>query len=356
MMIPISIDLPSSVTELHVGRQLLLSDLPFNLCKKHGSQVAIITDSYIKELYGKALAEQLGAQIFEVPRGEKAKTREVKYRIEDELLASGYGRDTVIIGLGGGSVTDLSGFIASTYLRGVPLILIPTSLLAMVDASIGGKTGVDTVLGKNLIGTFYPPKAIISDLDTLETLPEMEKQNGLSEIIKMGLIFDPSILSELSKTESLEVLVRKASQAKISVIMQDPLDRGLRRILNFGHTIGHAIEAVSRFGISHGEAVAIGCIAESYLSKKLGYLSQEDFLQIKEIYSMHLKPLVFPGNCSPQALLQAMLVDKKKSAQGVRCVLLDQIGRSLSFEGQYCKVVEEKDFKDTLSYLEAHYA
>jgi 3-dehydroquinate synthase len=355
-MIPISIDVPSFVTELYIGRQLLQGDLLGDLCKRYGSQIAIITDPHVNMLYGQFLAEKLGARVFEVPRGEKAKTREVKRRIEDELLASGYGRDTVILGLGGGSVTDLAGFIASTYLRGVALILIPTSLLAMVDASIGGKTAVDTPLGKNLIGSFYPPKAIVSDLDTLQTLPEKEKQNGLSEIIKMGLIFDSDILIQLASVDALEPLVRKACQAKIAVTTQDPWDRGLRRILNFGHTIGHALEAASRFEISHGEAVAIGCIAESYLSKKLGYLSQDQFLQIKDIYSTHLNPLVLPKDYNSQSLLRAILLDKKKSVQGVRCVLLDQIGCCLPFEGQYCKVIQEQDVKEAFSYLEAHYA
>ncbi len=356
MMIPISINVPSYVTELYVGRQLLQGDFLGNLCKKLGSRIVIITDPYLKELYGQKLAQELDAQILEVPRGEKAKTREIKEKIEDRLLQEGYGRDTVIIGLGGGSITDLAGFIASTYLRGVPLILAPTSLLAMVDASIGGKTAVDTDLGKNLIGSYYFPQAIVSDLDTLETLSSREKQNGLSEIIKMGLIFDPDILTELAKSSSLETLVRKASQAKIDVVVQDPFDMGLRRILNFGHTIGHALEAATRFEISHGEAVAIGCIAESYLSKELGYLAQEQFLQITDIYSTYLSPLTLPKDYSSQLLLQATLVDKKKSSKGVRSVLLDQIGRCVPFDGQFCRVIEEKDLQQSLTYLQEHYA
>lgn len=355
-MIPISIVPPAFSTDLYIGRQLLVENLLENLCKEYGSQIAIVTDPYVQELYGQMLAEKLGAQIFQVPRGEKAKTREVKQRIEDELLQKGYGRDSVLIGLGGGSVTDLAGFVASTYLRGISLILIPTSLLAMVDASIGGKTGVDTPLGKNLIGTVYFPQAILMDLDTLKTLSEIEYRNGLSEILKMGLVFDPEILEALANQDSLEIIVRKACRAKIAVTSQDPFDRGLRRILNFGHTIGHALEVISHFTMSHGEAVALGCIAESYLSARLGTLSKEEFLQIQELYSTHLHGLSLPSNYSMQSLLQAMFMDKKRSSQGVRCVLLQQIGRCLSFEGEYCQVIEEKDFKEALLYLEARYA
>lgn len=355
-MIPISIDPPPIRTELYIGKNILQGNLLSDLCAKYGSKIVVITDSYIKDLYGNTLAKQLGAQIFEVPRGEMAKTREVKHKIENELLEKGYGKETVIMGLGGGSITDLAGYIASTYLRGVPLILLPTSLLAMVDASIGGKTAVDTDFGKNLIGTFYHPKAIISDIETLHTLPEKEKKNGLSEIIKMGLIFAPDIIQELTNSNSLETLIYKASQAKISVVRQDPWERGLRRILNFGHTVGHALEASSHFTISHGEAVAIGCIAESYLSRKIGSLSEDEFLQIKELYSLHLQSLALPKSYDPQALLQAMLFDKKRSSHKVRCVLIDQIGHCSSFEGQYCTPIEEKDFREALSYLEAHYA
>ncbi len=353
----ISVSIPTLPTSLdvHIGHHLLETDLLPKLCKEHGNQTIILTDSTVYSLYAKPLSQLLCAQIFEVPTGEKAKTREVKQNIEDQMLQAGYGRDTVVIGLGGGSLTDLAGFLASTYLRGVPLILVPTTLLAMVDASIGGKTAVNTDLGKNLIGTFYHPKAIISDLNTLKTLPKKEEINGLAEIIKMGLIFDAEILALLQAP--IEELIKKAVHAKIEIIKRDPFEKnGLRRILNFGHTIAHALEAVSHYSLSHGEAVAIGCTAESYLSAYLGYLSKEEFLLIEHFFQSRFLSLRLPKSYTQEALLKAMQADKKKSAQGVRCVLLGQIGQALFFEGEYCLKVSEKDLREVCLYLERSYA
>lgn len=351
--IPVSIPtLPTSL-EVHIGHHLLETDLLPTLCKEYGNQTIILTDSTVHQLYAKQLSSLLGAQIFEVPVGEKAKTREVKQNIEDQMLQEGYGRHTVVIGLGGGSITDLAGFLASTYLRGVPLILVPTTLLAMVDASIGGKTAVNTELGKNLIGTFYHPKAIVSDLNMLKTLPKKEEVNGLAEIIKMGLIYDAEILN---LQMPLEELVKKAVRAKIDIVQQDPFEKnGLRRILNFGHTIAHALETVSDYSLAHGQAVAMGCCAESYLSAHLGYLSKEEFLSIEHLYQSHFASLQLPKGYTQGALLKALQADKKKSAQGVRCVLLDKIGQVLPFEGEYCLKVSEKDLIEAFLYLERSY-
>lgn len=352
--ISVSIPTPSTSLDIYIGHNLLETDLLPALCKAHGNQIIILTDPTVHRLYAKPLSELLCAEIFEAPAGEKAKTRAVKQQIEDQMLQAGYRRDTVVVGLGGGSLTDLAGFLASTYLRGVPLILVPTTLLAMVDASIGGKTAVNTKLGKNLIGTFYHPKAIVSDLNVLKTLPKKEEINGLAEIIKMGLIFDAEILKFQTP---LEELVKKAVQAKMEIVKCDPFEkRGLRRILNFGHTIAHALEAVSRYSLAHGEAVAIGCCAESYLSALLGYLSQEEFLLIEDLFRSHFPLLRLPKNYTQEALLKAMQADKKKSAQGVRCVLLDKIGQALSMDGEYCLKISEKDLREVCLYLERSYA
>ncbi len=358
MSTPILIDLqqPPVISELYIGHDLIQGDFLIYLCKKYGNKIAIIVDNSLKKLYGTELSKKLSAQLFEIPDGEKGKTREIKQMVEDQMLKAGFGRDTVVIGLGGGATTDLAGFVASTYLRGVPLILIPTSLLAMVDAAIGGKTAVDTSYGKNLIGSFYHPKAIVSDLSTLKTLPENEKINGFAEIIKMGLIFDSEILTFVKNSHSFDVLVTRASKAKIAIVTQDPFDKGLRRILNFGHTIGHALEAISNFTLSHGEAVAIGCIAESYLSVQLGFLSEQQFSQIEMVCKDMFSSAALPNTYERKKLIQSMAFDKKKSVEGIRFVLIDQIGHAIPFNGEYCRAVKEEDLESTLSYMEQNYA
>jgi 3-dehydroquinate synthase len=219
---------------------------------------------------------------------------------------------------------------------------------------VGGKTAVDTSLGKNLIGTFYYPKVIINDLDLLKTLSAKGIMNGLAEIIKMGCIFDAEILTLSQDEYSFEAMMLKAIEAKIAVITQDPFDKGLRQILNFGHTIGHALEALSDFELCHGEAVAIGCITESYLSFQSGYLSKEDFLKIERIYKTHFKDIQLPKNYQRNALLQCMEFDKKKSKEGIRFVLIDTIGHALARKGQFCHPVKLGDLETALSYMEQH--
>jgi len=308
-------------TELYFGCNVLHKI--HELC--HGHRMCVIADEAVKHLVQPTLT---------IPSGEKSKTREMKQKLEDQLFQAGFGRDTVIVAVGGGVTTDLVGFVASTYMRGVPLILVPTTLLAMVDASIGGKNGVDTPFGKNLVGTFYPPKAIVADLDTLKTLPERELANGRAEIFKMKLIWDASIEPE-------DVL--KAMKAKIAVVEKDPKESGLRRILNFGHTIGHAIELVANFEIPHGEAVMIGCAAESWLSQHFGYLKTA---------------IPFPKvhwKFDRKKLHQAMMHDKKKAKGEVRVVCIDRIGHAMEFDGQYCRAVSEQDLEACFAYMEKTY-
>lgn len=328
---------PSAIkTEVYLGHDLIQGNLLLDLCGQN--RPLIISDATVSALCC------LNFETICVPNGEKAKTRAVKQQVEDQMLEKGYGRDTVVIGLGGGAILDLAGFVASTYLRGVPLILIPTTLLAMVDAAIGGKTGVDTPLGKNLIGSFYHPRAIVADLNVLKSLPSHEFQNGLSEIFKMGLIADPTIF-----TCELETQVLKAMQAKIGVIQQDPNEKGLRRILNFGHTIAHGLETCSHYTLSHGEAVAIGCVVESYLSYRLGYLSQAGYEYIQTLFQSSLK---LPKSYDRQHLFKALQFDKKGA---YRFVLIDRIGHALPFDGQYCRTVDEKALTDALNEMEKLY-
>ncbi len=315
-----------------------LSVIPAN------TQVALITDDCIKTLYGEKLQNALlsrGFQVhlFSLPPGEAFKTRAMKEKIEDAMLAQKLSRDTCVIGLGGGVITDFAGFLAATYCRGVPLILIPTTLLAMVDASIGGKNGVNTPAGKNLIGTIYRPQKVLIDLTLLETLPERELLSGTAEMIKHALIADAPYLDRIGLDEES---IRTSIEIKQRIVESDEKESGLRRLLNFGHTIGHAVEM--HLQIPHGEAVAIGMRVESLLSKNCGHLSERSLEQILHF----LRP--FPDYpLDYEALAPYLAVDKKGQNQQPRFVLLQEIGVPLTFDGEYCTPVLEAEIKEAIA-------
>jgi len=313
-------------------------------------RVAIVADQAIASTHGKKIQEMAQGELFPFAGGEAAKTRETKQKFEDALLQKGFGRDTLLIGVGGGVVTDFTAFLASTYMRGVPLILIPTTLLGMVDAAIGGKSAVDTPFGKNLIGTVYQPTHIFIAPPLLATLPEPEWTCGLSEILKYGLIADPAIWELLEKDpahwkKALVPLILSSVQAKKRVVEQDPFEKGLRRILNFGHTIAHALETVSGFKMPHGEAVAIGCVAESVLSHRLGFLKQHDLARIKALFRKFPFSFKLP---KLDRLKEAMRIDKKAKGGEPRFVLIDRIGHPLPFDGEYCRTVPETEIAEAL--------
>lgn len=334
-------------TELYIGRNLLTQERLY-LGKL---RTVLIADEGVKDLYAVDLAKRLHAELLVIPSGEKAKSLETATFLIDELFKMGCGRDTLLIALGGGVATDLVGFVASIYMRGVSLILIPTTLLAIVDAAIGGKTAIDTPYGKNLIGTIYHPKAIFADLDMLQTLPEKEWFNGLAEILKMGLIAEPAIWEMAEKNGRDPDLILKTIQGKIRVVEEDPREWGLRRILNFGHTIGHALETVSHYEMSHGEAVALGCAAEAHLSLCLGYLSEKEFAQILAMYKRFA--LKLPKGYARAKLFQAMAHDKKKALGEIRFVLIDKIGHAMLFEGACCRAVTQSELQPTLDWMES---
>ena len=327
----------------------LISQL-HSLVKKLALKPIVICDAALL-----AQASQLGYDYLSFPSGEASKTREIKHWLEEELLLRKLGRDTVIIAMGGGVATDLVGFLASTYMRGVPLVLVPTSLLAMVDAAIGGKTSVDTAHGKNLIGTYYSPKAIFADMDYLESLPEREWLNGLAEIWKAGLIADASIWRLKEWRKALPEVIEKAARVKIDCVTKDFQEQGLRRILNFGHTIGHALEALANYEIAHGEAVALGTVVESYLSHQLGYLSKAEFEEIQMRYHDASFSLKLPRDYNREKFLQALSYDKKKVGSTVRFVLIDRIGHVVPFDGQYCRGISDSELHSLLDWMEKHY-
>lgn len=338
----------SPSTELYIGPNVLQSDDFSKLCAQH--KVIVVADEAIKDLYAVELATKLRAQLLTIPNGERAKSLETAQNLINQLFQAGCNRDTLLIAMGGGVTTDLVGFVASIYMRGAPLILIPTTLLAMVDASIGGKTGIDTSSGKNLLGTIYYPKAIFADLNLLQTLSEQQWGCGLAEILKMGLIHAPLLWQKATQNSQDPDLILQAILAKIEIVERDPLELGVRRILNFGHTIGHALERVANYELSHGEAVAMGSVAEAHLSMSLGYLSKQQFELIEAVYRPF--PFQWPPPYQRSELLSAMAFDKKRAKGEIRFVLIDRIGHAIPFEGAYCRAVTPVELESSLDWME----
>jgi len=290
-----------------------------------GCKYAIIADSNVKKLYGgkiKKLLKLSGleSEIFSFPCGEKNKTLKTAELIIEQLFKKKFHRDDCIIALGGGVVGDLSGFIASIYMRGVRLIQIPTTLLAMVDSSIGGKTGVDTFYGKNLIGTFYQPENIYIDVNFLKTLPKKEEKNGIAEVIKYGIIKKPKLLNMLikytkaddtNKGKTILKIVKSCVKIKNSIVEKDEKEKNIRKILNYGHTFGHIIEKLSGYKISHGEAVSIGMNLINKIAVNKKILSENHYGKIKKILELFELPVSISKNIKITDLVDLLKYDKK---------------------------------------------
>lgn len=314
-------------------------------CQKLGNQTVIITDETVGRLYGEQVQAGLNAtHVITFPAGEAYKTRETKSYLEDELLARDIGRDTCLVALGGGVVTDMVGFLAATFCRGVPVVYIPTTLLCMVDAAWGGKTGVNTQHGKNMIGTFTDPRAVHVDPYFLNTLPQEETNNGLVELIKHSLIADPEMFYQLlnSSTDDIKPFLARGVHIKQRIIEEDKLENGKRKLLNLGHTIGHAIESASNYTIRHGEAVAIGIVAECAIAKRMGLLHQDDCADIIECFRRKNIPLSLDNYPLDIDKVWAYLRhDKKNKNQQVYCVLLEDIGKPYIKDYQYAHAIPE---------------
>ena len=305
------------------------------------NRVAVITDSNVARSYGARVARVLGiprSSLITIPAGERHKTRGTWQRLTDTLIATRHGRDTTIVALGGGVVGDVAGFVAATYMRGVPYVQVPTSLIAMVDASIGGKTGVDTVAGKNLVGAFHNPAAVVIDPMVLKTLPEKHQRAGFAEIIKHGVVADAPYFEHVtaflvrgmkrqSKIASdLGEIIRRSVEIKASVVTADEREAGRRKVLNFGHTIGHAIEAASLYKRLHGECVAIGMVVEARLAEHVGVATKGTARAVEETCRSAGLPISLP-KVTAKRLVALTKIDKKARGGRVEYALPERIGR-----------------------------
>lgn len=297
-------------------------------------RVAVITDSHVGPLYADAISNK--TCLITMPAGEQHKTLATVSGMYGQLLEAGIDRRDTIVALGGGVVGDVAGFVAATYMRGINFVQCPTSLLAMVDASVGGKTGVDLPQGKNLVGAFKQPTAVIADVATLQTLPPEELSAGMAEVIKHGLIGDEELFGKLeigdwrvnsrSPIPNLQSLVTRAIRVKQLVVQKDPFEHGRRAVLNLGHTFGHAIEQVSQYRVRHGEGVAMGLVAAANLSARLGLCSADLQVRIETALQQANLPSRIPIELAPQAQYRAMFSDKKKAGGKLRFILLRDVG------------------------------
>ena len=337
----ININLEKRSYPIYVGEGLLEN---CDLLKKHISnkKVAIITNDKIAPLYLEKISNTLSVEkeIIPIilPDGEVFKNFETLNLIYDTLLKNKANRQITLIALGGGVIGDITGFAAATFMRGVDFIQIPSTLLSQVDSSVGGKTGINHPLGKNMIGAFYQPKCVIADINLLETLPDKELSAGLAEVIKYGLIRDSSFFEWLEnnvegiiKRDSqllIEAVVRSC-QNKADIVESDEFESGIRAILNLGHTFGHAIETATGYGKwLHGEAIAIGMVMAAYLSEQMGWLTKEENQRIKSLIVDANLP-INPPEISKQEFLDLMQLDKKTKEDQINLVLQQGIGKAI---------------------------
>ncbi|MDO8433565.1 MAG: 3-dehydroquinate synthase [Candidatus Binatus sp.] len=342
----IEIALGASSHSAHVGAGLLdrLGELALDAGLSAGP-CAIITDSNVENLYAARAADALRKSGFapttiSFPAGEASKSAATLETLYDRMTAANLDRNAAIFALGGGVAGDLGGFAAATFLRGVPLVQVPTTVVAQVDSSLGGKTGINHRHAKNLIGAFYQPRLIVADVATLATLPERELLEGLAEVIKYGAIMDAPMIADLERTldsilardaNVLEDMVARSLAHKAAVVSADEHEGGLRKTLNFGHTIGHAIEASAGYGkYLHGEAVAIGMVAAARLSSRYAGFSADEASRLERLIARAGLPTELPAGWQTDDFMRALKLDKKRVEGAVEFVLLDRLGHSLT--------------------------
>ncbi|WP_457561021.1 3-dehydroquinate synthase [Caminibacter sp.] len=334
----VTVNTPNKTYDIMIGR---LPEIEID------TKVAIITNPKVSGLHINYLTNKLKAKelhIITLPDGEEYKNMDTIMWAMDRLFDAKFDRNSILIAFGGGVVGDMTGFMASIFLRGIKFIQIPTTLLSMVDSSVGGKTGVNNKYGKNLIGSFYQPEAVYIDTHFLSTLERREFAAGMAEIIKMAVMFDKKFFEDIKNERlTLEEMIKKAVELKAEVVNQDEKEKGIRSVLNYGHTFGHVIENLTNYKkYLHGEAVAIGMVMANELSRKLGYLSKEEADEIKELLEKHNLPTYFKIN-NPEEFYEHFFLDKKTLDNSIKFIIPEKIG-------QY-KIVKNVDKEKVINVL-----
>lgn len=339
---------------IHIDAGLLSQETSFKLTAKQ--RVFIVTNNIVAPLYLEHITNTLkhiGCDVNSVilPDGEQYKSLSTMDFVFTELLKQNYNRDTIIIALGGGVIGDLAGFVAATYQRGIPFIQIPTTLLAQVDSSVGGKTAINHPLGKNMIGAFYQPQSVIIDLNCLKTLPQREFSAGLAEVIKYGVALDANFFAWLENNmdallehnlDALQYCIKQCCQLKSDIVAADEKEQGLRALLNLGHTFGHAIETELGYGNwLHGEAVAVGTLMAARTACLLGQFSQKDVKRIESLLMRAKLPVNKPKEMRVEHYLPHLRRDKKVLNNQLRFVLPDEIGRASIYSDVPDEIIEE---------------
>ena len=350
--------------EILVGNGLFTSvaTILSRFCPAH--RYAVVTDDRVAELYAVRLSRMLHsagsrADVFAFESGEERKSRHTWGQITDAMLETGIGRDAAVIAFGGGVPGDLGGFVAATYMRGLPLVQIPTTLLAMIDSSVGGKTGVDTPAGKNLVGAFHQPQVVIVDPDLLQTLPDAHLRAGLAEAVKHGAIADPEYLewieaaaSELTSgdPEALARLIIRSVEIKSEIVKRDETETGPRKLLNFGHTLGHAVEALSGFTLLHGEAVAIGMVEEARVGERIGITAPGTSARLRKVLGRLGLPTSLPIEMSVDDVIEWTRTDKKAREGRVQYALIESVGvAAVGRDGRYGSPVADETVIEVLA-------
>ncbi|MBX6424054.1 3-dehydroquinate synthase [Thermosulfurimonas sp. F29] len=334
----------------------ILADLPEDLPRVlETRRLALITDDTVRDFVAEDLSRLLseggfGTEVFSFSPGETSKRMETVVDLARRMIRAGFDRKCAVMAVGGGVVGDVAGFLASIYLRGIPYVQVPTTLLAQVDSSVGGKTGVDLPEGKNLLGTFYQPRRVYIDYGVLSTLPREHFRNGLAEVVKYGCIASRSLFEYLEKNisrlflydpEILEEIIYESCRIKAEVVSRDERESGLRRVLNFGHTLGHALEAALNYKILHGEAVAVGMVAAARLSETLGVAREAVSERLEALLTILGLPVRLPRGISPDNLLVFLSADKKVWHGKLTMVLLKSLGEFVFYENPPVEALEK---------------
>lgn len=355
---------PSQGYEILVGSGLFtsLANILSRFCPAH--RYAVVTDDRVAGLYAVKLSRMLHAagyrtDVFAFEAGEARKTRETWALVGDAMLEAGIGRDAALIAFGGGVPGDLGGFVAATYMRGLPLVQVPTTLLAMIDSSVGGKTGVDAPAGKNLVGAFHQPQCVVIDPDLLQTLPEPHLRAGLAEAVKHGAIADAEYLDWIEQSaplllagdpEALTRLIVRSVEIKSEAVSRDEKETGPRKMLNFGHTLGHAVEALSGYELLHGEAVAIGMVEEARVGERIGVTAAGTSSRLRKVLTKLGLPTSLPYEMSADEVIGWTRTDKKAREGRVNYALIEAIGTpALGKNGGYASPVADETVMEVLA-------